>query len=143
MTVDQSVLIQYIRDRADQLGLKDWTVELGDQPPMDEDALAELHPTEGRKWAVIRICSHFGKLSPEEQRSAIIHELLHCHQVPILDIVRLDLYDARVIPASTYDILHSTMRRAAEYENDALCEAISPMFPLIPWEETNLKQSEG
>ncbi|MCE5322134.1 hypothetical protein LLG46_02335 [bacterium] len=134
MTTDYNPLCSYIREVADKLRLRDWEFVLKDEPPEDEDVSAEIVPIEGRKRASIYLCTGFRELSPEEQRHTIVHELLHCHLESATDIIRLDLWEHRVLSQNAYDILIGGFRRQIEYAVDAIADAIAHNFPLIEWD---------
>ncbi|MCE5200832.1 MAG: hypothetical protein ABFD54_05755 [Armatimonadota bacterium] len=133
MTI-QNPLCVYIREVADKLGLRDWELILKDESPQDEDALAEIVPVEGRKRASIYLNKNFRDLSLGEQRHTIVHELLHCHLKSATDIIRLDLWESRVLSQSVYDVLIGGYRRQIEYAVDAIADAVACHFPLIEWD---------
>jgi len=130
---DWEVLGKYIRARADELGLSDWHIVLKAEPPEDNEAAAEIHPVEGRKWVNMRVAKDFRELRPEEQRYAIIHELIHCHFQSAVDIIRLDLFEERLLAQDTYAAIYASFRRQMEYGVDGLAVAIGCSFPLIEW----------
>lgn len=128
------ILGQYMRDRADELGLRDWHLFLTHIPPDDEDADGICTPTEGRKHATIKVCRDFKEqLKPDAQRAVIIHELLHCHFQAAVDMVRVDL--PRLLGQPAYDVFFPAFRRSMEYAVDGITDAIADKFPLIEWTE--------
>lgn len=127
---DRKVLAKYIRATADSLGLRDWTFEL-QHDPCDDEALASVHPCEGRRVATICVCGDFRSRKRAEQRQTIVHELLHCHHAAASDIIRVDL--VKQLSQSTYDVVFFGFRRQMEYMVDAVAEAIAGHFPLIEW----------
>jgi hypothetical protein len=131
---EHSILSKYIRDVADKLGLKDWEFELKREPPEDKDAGAEVSPAEGRKFAHILVASDFREYKPKTQANYILHELIHLHLQSACDVIRLDLWENRVLPQTTYDVLCGGFRRQIEYAVDGLATALAPMFPVIEWE---------
>jgi hypothetical protein len=133
-TDNWDILGKYIRARADDLGLSDWYIVLKAEPPEDKEAAAEICPVEGRKWANIRVAKDFMALRPEEQRSAIIHELVHCHFQSAVDIIRLDLFEERLLAHDTYAAIYAAFRRQMEYGVDGIAVTIALHFPLIEWE---------
>lgn len=127
---DRRVLAEYIRTTADRLGLRDWTFELQHEP-CDDDALASVHPCEGRKVATICVAHDFRERKPAEQRQTIVHELIHCHHASASDIIRLDL--VKQLSQSTYDVVFFGFRRQMEYMVDGIAEGIAHHFPMIEW----------
>jgi hypothetical protein len=121
----------YVRWVANELGLRDWTFELVWEPPEEENAVASVQPTEGRKVAVVKFCSDFLELKPEDQRNCVVHELIHCHHVGATDMVRLDLL--KHLSQQSYEIFWGGFVRQIEYMTDGLAEAFAPHMPLIDW----------
>jgi len=127
-----SVLHAYVRDCADRLGLRDWTLVIRHDPPDEEDALADTLATEGRRRAVIRFCENFRELDVEEQRNTVVHELLHCH----LYLIENAQSDGEVaLGRDTAQILHNSVRRSIELACDSIATAIDEHFPLIAWDD--------
>jgi hypothetical protein len=110
----------YFREVADRMRLKDWTVEVAPDPPADSGALAEVVCTYGRLWATVRLGDGFLVRSPEEQRHAVVHELVHCHT---------DLA-AQIALEAMPEAVKAVFRRLKEHETDALAEIIAPHMPL-------------
>jgi hypothetical protein len=69
----------YVRHLADRLGLKDWQVFVLDELPATDSAYARIEIPHGRKYANVTLSNNMLKGTEEEQRHAIVHELLHCH----------------------------------------------------------------
>lgn len=137
-SADRKALLEYIRSTADLLCLRDWTFEVDCDPVDDEDrAVATCWPSEGRRVATIAFAKDFREKSREEQRHAVVHELLHCHHAAAADIVRLDLI--KQLSQSTYDVLWFGFKRQIEYMVDALADAFAPMVPFIEWPTSGRK----
>ena len=111
----------YVRDLADRLRLRDWTIYVRDDPPHDGECIASIHCVEGRKVANIRFNDPFLDDSPEDQRHTIVHELLHCHVN--------GAWDYAVDTFATEDARRA-FRRLAETAVDGLADAIAPLLPL-------------
>lgn len=78
----------YMRDLADIMGLRDWTISLEHAPPSSEPhdghkVQGECAVNYGRKSATISICPDWPEDDPEEVRRVVVHELLHCHVEPV------------------------------------------------------------
>jgi hypothetical protein len=113
--------LPYVRQLADVLCLKDWRIEVFDEAPADQTAVASCCPVDGRKYGVIRLSEGFLNDGPTEQRHTLTHELLHCHLGPMM----------RVIEAQ-HDGLAPAVRLAMEYCVDGLADAIAPLLPPPP-----------
>lgn len=129
---EREELCRYLRWVADELGLRDWTLTLKDEPS-DDDCFASVLPTDGRYTAAISVCRDFRSLSPEKQRNAIVHELLHIPYASAADVVRLDLQDT--LGSNAYWPIFRTFHRLMEYATDGLASAIDKHYPLIEWPE--------
>ncbi len=68
----------YVRLIANAVGLKDWRVSIGSQQA-EEGCYASVHIVEGQRNCEVRLASGFAQLPPEERRSTLLHEMLHCH----------------------------------------------------------------
>jgi hypothetical protein len=121
----------YMRDLANRLGLRDWTLYLTHVTPNDDDAHAAVHPIEGRRHAEVFLCADWRKLEPNEKRAALVHGLVHCHGVPFYDLVRLDL--PKHLGQQSYDLFYAAFRRTVEYEVDALTDVLAPLMPPCPY----------
>ena len=127
---ERTALGDYIRWVGDELGLRDWTIVLCDEPCAD-GAAADVPLTAEKKRARIRLCPGFRGLPPHEQRYTVVHELLHCHQSVILALVGNDL--AEHLNSSVHDLFLAAFTRANEYATDGVASAIAGHFPLIEW----------
>lgn len=78
---DRGELGKYVRELADVMGLRDWTITMRDEP-CSEDCAADIQVTYGRKFASIRFDPDWASEKPETLRATCIHELLHCHLKP-------------------------------------------------------------
>jgi hypothetical protein len=112
----------YLRDLADRMRRRDWTIDLKDGVPTDPQAAASIHLTYGRKLATIRVSDDFLDSTPETQRHYLVHELVHCH----IDAAWMIAMDS--IPQA----VESAFKRMAEHAVDSLAETIAPLLPLPP-----------
>lgn len=110
----------YARHLADLLGLKDWEIEVLDEPPPSDDAYAHVHCVFGRKRALIRLSDNFLRGSNTDQRHAIVHELLHCH------FTHPDQVAGKAMTEEEYGVYHL----AHEYGIDGVAIAIAQFLPL-------------
>lgn len=126
-------VVDYARRLADMLGLKDWTIGLSDlsvdAPTGDElePAIAQIKVTSGQQLARIRVGPGFTTGTPADQRSAIVHELLHCHLWPVEEAI--DSID-ELVGTSVAHVVEYVHHLAVERAVDAIAVAIAPFFPL-------------
>lgn len=91
-------------------------------------ALASFEGTYGRHSGVIRVSHDFDHFPPEEQRIAILHELIHCHTEQIREYARISLMGA--LGREAYEVFWSGYTQQDELFTDALATALAPRFPL-------------
>lgn len=127
---DRKALGEYVRTIADAMELRDWHIDLMHDPCEDE-ALASISATYGRKRASISFNRSFRDLAPDVQRRTVAHELVHLHLEPACDIVKADLVELLGRPADT--VLWLGFKRQIEYGVDALSDAVAKHLPLIEW----------
>lgn len=128
---DRLALGRYVRRVADLMGLRDWTLNI-EQEPCDDENCAMCAPTYGQKRASLSFAPHFRHDdSAESQRQTIVHELLHCVFAAEQDHIRLSLL--KHLGQSTYDVFNDAYRQMHEYAIDGLADAIAPHMPLIKW----------
>ena len=124
-------LANYLRALADQMDLRDWTVRFIHTPCRD-DALAECTVIYGRKWVDVEVNRKFLKMSPQDQRATLVHELVHCHFDAVEGVMR-DARQAKALPRRTQALIEQAQHRAIEHGVDAVAEALAPHLPLPPW----------
>lgn len=129
---DWTALGRYVRALADDVGLRDWWIDLMHDPPLHNDALATCTPTFGRKLAQVHVCHEFRHLEPVKQRWILVHELLHCHFAATQDMVR-----GRRLEATLGELVHghfsADWMQAHEYAIDAIACEWAKSLPLIAW----------
>jgi hypothetical protein len=130
------VLGQYIRDVADEMGLRDWLFYLMHGGIEDDDfagrvdAAMRIEPVWGKKVANIQVGMDFREIAPVRQRQFVVHELVHCHY----EIADVQLRELRgFIGQVAFDAWWIGMKHGIEQAVDACAEAIAPRMPLIPW----------
>lgn len=120
---------EYIRDLADLLMLRDWAFTLKHDPiTNDDEAIATVTATYGRKRAVIELCADFLEMSHEEIRHVLVHELIHVHMEPSCSIVRHSL--PAMVGQPAYLSLWESFTQQIEYGVDGLADGIAPLLPL-------------
>ena len=130
MTDDQhAMLTTYVNDLRKALGLRDWTVTVKHRPST-EDASAQVHCIYGQRLAHIRVAEDWWDDSPDDQRSHIVHELLHCHLDPT-DTLVCSLEGT--LGGGAFAIAHSAHETAVEFAVDGITRAVAPLLPLPAW----------
>jgi hypothetical protein len=110
----------YVRQLADILHLRDWRIDINEDAPSGQDAIASCQPVTGRKYAVLRLSESFLSDPKPDQRHTLTHELLHCHLGPMHRM----LEQSGDLPAAAL--------LAIEYCVDGLADAIAPLLPEPP-----------
>lgn len=137
---DRRELERYVRWVANEIGLRDWTLQVAvtkkikrsPKTPDGQEWGATCRPTPGRKFALITFAAERRDDDLDELRQTVVHELVHCHFYGVWDTIRrdtLDLIDAQ----ETYDTLIKGVERHMEYGVDAVADAIASYMPLIEW----------
>ncbi len=124
------IALDWIREIADRLGLRDWAIKLADEPTVDDTA-GELICVYGRKLATLKLAYNFNDLSPSEHRYIVVHELLHIHLEPLGQVL-LNL--TAHVGQSLYGLSRAHFTDATEYAVDALATVMAPSLPLPPAE---------
>jgi hypothetical protein len=133
---DRRELGDYVRAIADQVGLRDWTIELqigepADDSPAFENAMASIECVDGRKYALITVTHALRDEPREDLRDTICHELIHAHLNAACEVVRVDIREW--FPQATHILMFEGYRRLTETAVDALAGAVAPHMPLIEW----------
>jgi hypothetical protein len=135
---DRKELGRYVRAVADEMGLRDWTLNLEVDSPDTPDGApdgmrwgASCEPVPGRKAATITFDPCHREAQPEDLRETVVHELTHCHFFGVWDTIRRDLL--RSLGQDSYDLFTAGVERHMEYGIDAIAEVIAKQMPLIEW----------
>ena len=134
---DRKVLGDYCRLVADNLELRDWTVnvcvEKPDTPSRADGKKwgASSESTPGRKYVTLTFDPGCREWDAEELRGTVAHELIHAHFAPLMEVIRVDLYPHLARP--TYELLSDGATRHLEFGVDAMADAIAKYLPLIVW----------
>lgn len=118
--VDRDRLAVYLRDLADRMGLKDWSIEVLTEWAGD-GAHAEVKCVNGQKRAKVRFDRDWRDQTPEVLRHTCCHELVHCHLAPLLAEADRRLSGVNV---ATFEML-------LEYGVDGIADAWAPSLPLM------------
>jgi hypothetical protein len=124
-------LLRYVNKLRKILKLTDWNIVVLAKP-CPSDSLGEIDVIFGQQFAKMQLSKNFQKQKPEDLRSTIVHELLHCHFAPITETAQEILDPIKEDPGGT-KIIRSTLN-GLEYQQerviDNISEAISPFLPL-------------
>lgn len=116
----------YVRFLLSTIECADWRVILKRTHPDDENAIAMIHPTEGRKLAVLFLCKEFFDMPREDIRHALIHECCHLIARDQNDVVRLTL--PGLLGQSAYTALWEPYRLACEVATDTMAYAFAALI---------------
>lgn len=124
---------RYIRVVANQMGLRDWYFELVPEAPNVPDredgaiTAGSCEPLYGRKRARLRFPESFFDETPQDQRVIVVHELLHCHFVPIQWSVQ---NVSGLIPGEAWHVYSASVSDEMEKHVDAVSTAWAETLPL-------------
>lgn len=123
----RTALREYARWMANELELRDWTINLVYEPAADDDAMAQVTCTYGRKFVTIKLAADFFQFSLEKQRQAIVHELLHCHTSGIE--WQYNNLGGHIAP-DVFSVCWGGIRDQVEFATDAMADALAKHLPL-------------
>lgn len=130
----RKVIGAYLRDLADKLGLRDWTVTVMHASPQDlgEDAgyLAQVGSDPGAWEAKFYFRSDFPTLSDDQVRETCVHELVHVHRRVIRHFN--DKTIKEVLSVDAWNTWLAAVTLLDETATDALARAIAPLMPPFP-----------
>ena len=126
MTKPKPDVIEYVRQLAALLSLDHWRIDL-DPIPAAEDATAQIRVIEGQQRAMLQLGKEYPTLTPDDQRSTILHELIHIFLWPPTETVT---HIASVLSRDAYTIFEAAHNLAIERATDALAVAVAGLFPL-------------
>lgn len=121
---------RYARDLADLMGLRDWSVDV-DHEPTKSGFDAQVRIPDGRREIHLAFCERFDQLEPDEQRHAIVHELVHPHLSRVWSTVQDGATEA--FGGVALRMFMSAVHREVEHSVDALAAIIARNMPEPPW----------
>lgn len=130
-----NVVRAYIRMAADRCELRDWTIIVSAEPaPKEEGSVtrsADISHIIGRKRATMRLAPDWTtRMNEDCKRQCLVHELVHCHFNPLMDILYGEIRNQLGEPA--WQVLKCYFTRQMEFGVDALADAIAPNLPPYP-----------
>lgn len=129
-----------MRAIADELELRDWTIELA-HDPCEDDLEGTADCVYGQRHLTIAVHKEFRDRPASDQRETIVHELIHAHTKVCWQMVQQDL--AELIGKPAYYVFCDSYRRAMEYSIDALSKAVAGHMPLIDWPSADKRARAG
>lgn len=124
---DRQQLGEYLRELADRMGLRDWTINLMHDTPDNPQHAACIEVRYGRKVANISFEEHWAGNDPETLRATCVHELLHCHINQVRHPVdNIQSAIGQTLYATTYDALTDYI----EHATDAIATEWARTLPL-------------
>ena len=133
MTPTLKQLNAYIRTLKDQLGLKDWEVTYDPNANISEGCKGECTSAPNRKEGGICFVDSLWSDTPEFQREAFVHELIHMHTRDARNVGRDLLYDSRILGQGTYQAVFYALDTALERAVDGIAHSVAVFLPLPPW----------
>jgi hypothetical protein len=121
--------MEWVRTCANTLGLSDWEIEVR-RESLPDDTLGRCFVPRARQSARILIGDTFAEASREEQRATIVHELLHCHFAPLVEIVEESL--PMLLGKPAYHSFETAHDLALERCLEAQAVAFANLLPLPP-----------
>lgn len=119
----------YIWTIRDIFRLHHWDVYLANQYAEDS-AQASVHPLYGRHVAAIYINKNWFNYPPEDQRNAMVHEILHIVHNEQTDVVRVG-YSSAMPSHKVGNAFWALFERETEMMVDHLANCLSEFFPLM------------
>lgn len=128
----------YLRALADKLELRDWTVNLEIAKPDTRPRAdgkqwgASSESTPGRKQVTVTFPPEVTDWDPDELRQTAVHELVHAHLAPLMEMIRIDLREHLGWP--TYSLFCDGSTRWLEFAVEAWADSVSKHLPMLDWE---------
>lgn len=117
----------YVNAVKDQMGLRDWVIELQRDAPPDDTHIACIGILYGQKRARLHLdfpC--FLAQTPFSRKVTIIHELLHCHTEHLDEFVR-DFCNEQ--DEGTHGFFLRRYQRESEQWVETMSQIIAPWMP--------------
>ena len=125
------VLINYIRNTMDVMGLKDWQFDLSNKPaPSGRIAQVEVW---GDSMTATFWLGSFFDYGPRMQREIIVHEIVHCHTDKMFKRAREVM--RKTLGREAFEVALDSFEQVHELTVDAIASAWARMLPLIDWND--------
>lgn len=127
----RSQLSLYVRLVADALGLRDHEVEVQSRHAAP-GRIAEVDLSAFRQTVRLRVCEGFRELPSDDQRHAIVHELVHAHVKALCDTVEQGV--PSWMPERTWEMFRGIFERDVEVLVDTIAVLLCPLIEPPSWE---------
>jgi hypothetical protein len=134
---DRKELGRYVRWCADEMGLRDWTIEMLHGEPSTDIAAYDAEVIDaavecvfGQKLAVVTVPDRIRDQTREEVRHTIAHELTHCH---LADLAEQGQHFLRQLSPAAQDAAGRAYVLALEHAVDGIAKEWARHLPLIDW----------
>jgi hypothetical protein len=127
MNLDFNFWCGYISKLGEMLGLNTQIIRLMDEPcPKGDEAL--ILPHYDKPFADLYLAEDWEQHSPRDQRRTLIHEMLHCWQIPMRNLVACE--GRKYLPGVAGRMFGDIYNREEERYCEGLAYAICELFPL-------------
>ena len=114
----------YLYRLSNEMGLKEWKFNIEKEPCADTE-YATVVTIYGQRTANINLCEDWNKMTGDEQRYVLTHELVHCHLGQLGHFFSDIMHERRgEATAARAWLLHEEM------VTDAIASAWAPALPL-------------
>ena len=129
------VLVNYVREVADKMGLRDWQFFIEkDYLVREPDRLAMTSVWGDSKTATIEFGESFFSTGPAMQREVVVHECTHWHLDAAWRLVSAVVKE-HMAPAAV-DVMRTAYEQQMELAVDGIASSWARSFPLINWKST-------
>lgn len=132
---EYAVLVNYTRDCADSMGLKDWQFDLSHEPVKEPGKIAQVEVWGDSETATIWIGESFWKYGPRMQREVVVHELVHCHTDKFFRRAREVM--RKTLGREAYEISLDSLEQQHELTVDGIAAAWARQMPFIDWSDNS------
>lgn len=126
----------YIEVVRSLMNLGFWSLKLSHVGPLDRpgegdvvDYTAQIEPVDGRYLATMRFGEAFWRMTPEDQRETVVHELAHLYHVGVDTPLRVGAWRQQ-LGQGLYDHVVGEMKRGLEYATDHVAGVLAEYMPL-------------
>lgn len=125
---DRDELGQYVREMADLMGLRDWTIVMKPGNPEDADHMACAQQIYGQKHLNLWFRKDWSRWPAKQLRQTTCHELLHAHLNPLAHSTLNNV--GQLIGKRPYQVAWEAMSERLEFTVDGIADAWSETLPL-------------
>lgn len=126
------VLVNYIRDIADKVGLKDWQFFL-ERVEADQGVIASVEVWGDSTTCTLWFGPPFWKYGPRMQRETVVHELVHCHTHKLVRLVKTTMTNELGNQAA--HAMNFSLEQMHEMAVDGIAASWARMLPCIDWSD--------